>query len=200
MQFDYVLTLAYNIKIVRKYLMYFSFGMFASTISVVISRILTRRMGPSLLRNAYLLTTSVVFCSMGLFLLLAGPKLLDYILSSNLILKPDSYLLHMWRKNPIPLRLDFYLFNWTNPEEIHNSSTKPKFQEIGPYVFRETKEKVNITFHANNTVTFRQLRHWYFDERHTKGSLEDIFVTVNPILVVNAKYVSFANLFNQLGF
>jgi hypothetical protein len=36
----------------------------------------------------------------------------------------------------MPLTLDFYFFNWTNPEEIMNEGSKPNLVEMGPYRFK----------------------------------------------------------------
>ncbi|KAJ8978292.1 hypothetical protein NQ317_012663 [Molorchus minor] len=45
-------------------------------------------------------------------------------------------------ERPLPsLTMDIYLFNWTNAKDICNSSVKPKFEEVGPYTFKEVKEK-----------------------------------------------------------
>ncbi|VDL90380.1 unnamed protein product [Schistocephalus solidus] len=59
-----------------------------------------------------------------------------------------------------------YLFNITNRKEIL-AGAKPRVQEIGPYVYREKREKTNITFAGDNdysNVTFN-LRITYFLDR-----------------------------------
>ncbi|PSN44142.1 Protein peste [Blattella germanica] len=53
----------------------------------------------------------------------------------------------------------------------------------------EVHEKVNITWNENNTVTYKQLKRWYFDPENSKGSLEDN-VTMLNVLPVSAAYVS----------
>lgn len=57
-----------------------------------------------------------------------------------------------------------YLFNWTNPNQIHEyPKIKPNFNEIGPYVFQEVRERVGIEFdRSGNTVFFNQTRLWEF--------------------------------------
>lgn len=76
------------------------------------------------------------------------------------------------------------MFNWTNPQDLLDTSVKPRFQEIGPYVFNEVKEKVNITWNDNGTVSFLLRRDWHFNEEKSVGSLDDEIVTANPILLV----------------
>lgn len=41
-----------------------------------------------------------------------------------------------WKESPIPIYMDIFFFNWTNPQEvIQNITDKPSFVEMGPYVF-----------------------------------------------------------------
>ncbi|XP_025834421.1 protein peste isoform X3 [Agrilus planipennis] len=146
-------------------------------------------------RNAFLASLSVVLFGAGFTLLFLWQKILDMILSSQLVLGPDSQLYGLWHKTPVPLDLDLYLWNWTNPEDIYNSSAKFRFQQVGPYRYKETKEKVNITWHnENGTVSFRHLKRFYFDEEGSAGRLDDNITSINPIAISvthQAKYWGF---------
>jgi hypothetical protein len=42
----------------------------------------------------------------------------------------------MWKETPIPIYIDFYFFNWTNPEELLEENFKPALVELGPYRFK----------------------------------------------------------------
>ncbi|KAH8346006.1 hypothetical protein KR059_005253, partial [Drosophila kikkawai] len=53
----------------------------------------------------------------------------------GLKLKPGTDTYDSWLEAPIPIYLSFYMFNWTNPEEIRNPNVKPNFVEMGPYTF-----------------------------------------------------------------
>lgn len=78
--------------------------------------------------------------------------------------------------------MDFYFFNWTNPHEIRNSSTKPTFQQLGPYRFREFPDKTNISFDdIEFTVSYRKFSTYFFDAEASNGSLSDICTTVNMV-------------------
>lgn len=144
----------------------------------------------TILRLNLALSISILFLLFGLIFLLSHPQLIDHIIKSNLILKPDNNLFQIWHKNPIPLTIDFYFHNWTNPHEIHDNGKKPRFEQVGPYRFGETKEKVNITFNENNnTVTFRHLKYWYFDAENSNGTLQDVINTINPVLLVSTRRI-----------
>jgi hypothetical protein len=45
-------------------------------------------------------------------------------------------------------------------------------------------EKVNITWNPNHTVTYRQVRRWYFDHENSNGSLNDNVTMLNVVPVV----------------
>lgn len=94
----------------------------------------------------------------------------------------------MWRETPIPMYMEFYLWNFTNIEEVvaSNWQVKPKLEECGPYTYKEKHYKENVTFNDNNnTVTYFNKRVWHFDAEKTNGSLEDMISTINPIMAVN---------------
>lgn len=139
----------------------------------------------SILRLNVALASSLLLLLLGLLLLLTHSKLIEHITRSNLQLLPDSHLFGIWRRNPVPLTIDFYFFNWTNPHEVYDLTKKPRFVQLGPYRFDETKEKVNVTFNANDTVTFRHLKYWYFNPEMSNGDLSDLVNTINPVLLVS---------------
>lgn len=94
----------------------------------------------------------------------------------------------MWKSPPIPMTLDIYLYNWTNPEEFLNH-TKPNVVQCGPYVFVEKPDKVNITWHPeNSTVSYMKKSRFYFDEEKSKGSLDDVITSLNVVALVSTSH------------
>lgn len=127
---------------------------------------------------------SFLFISTGIILLTCWSFIYNAIVDTNFQLKPNNLAYQMWKKTPIQLNLDFYLHNWTNPYDIHNSSIKPRFEQVGPYRFIESREKSNIRWNDNDTVSFNILRHWQFSAESSNGSLDDTFVTIDPLPIV----------------
>jgi scavenger receptor class B, member 1 len=85
--------------------------------------------------------------------------------------------------------MDIYLFNWTNPDEIKNLSKKPKFQQLGPYRFREQPDKTNVKFDENNfVISYRKLSGFEFDAEGSNGSLSDVWTTVNMVAIGAGNY------------
>lgn len=78
-----------------------------------------------------------------------------------------------------------YLFNWTNAEEfVYPNYPKPVFEELGPYRFREFRDKVDLKFHEHNsTVSYKPISTYVFDEEGSNGSLDDIVININMVAI-----------------
>lgn len=94
----------------------------------------------------------------------------------------------MWKETPIPMYIEFYLFNWTNAKEVVNNwNVKPKFEECGPYTFSEHHIRVNVEWnHDNGTLSYQQKRIWKFLPERSNGSLNDKITNLNIIVATVA--------------
>ena len=109
----------------------------------------------------------------------------------ELVLRPDSEIYDTWKKPPVGPVTKIYFFNWTNPKEFRLGAA-PKFVEVGPYIYKEKWEKKNVTFHANATVSYETVKHYYFNQFKSKGLESDIIVTLNiPFVVSFVPKISF---------
>ncbi|XP_069695607.1 protein peste-like isoform X2 [Periplaneta americana] len=109
--------------------------------------------------------------------------------NEGMILSHGSKVYEMWSKPPVPINMDVYLFNYTNPGQLKEKDYKPHLVQMGPYRFREFHEKVDVVFNENHTVTYRQVRRWYHDAENSNGSLKDNVTTLN-VLPIAASAVS----------
>lgn len=96
---------------------------------------------------------------LGIITLIAGVLLssipwLDYFILKNLRLWNNTLSFHYWQRPGVIRLTKVYIFNVTNPDGFLMGE-KPKLVEVGPFVYREDMEKVNIQFHDNYTVTFQ---------------------------------------------
>lgn len=80
---------------------------------------------------------------------------LDYIIFRELKLWNGSLSYSYWQKPGVSRYTKVYIFNVTNPQGFLENGEKPKLVEVGPFVYREFMEKVNVKFHDNDTVTFQ---------------------------------------------
>ncbi|CAD6998341.1 unnamed protein product [Ceratitis capitata] len=146
-------------------------------------------------RKAWVFGFGTFFAVIGLVMLIFWKDIADSIKRNNLVLKVGSEAYNNWVEAPIPIYLEFHMFNWTNPEEIRNHEVKPHFVEMGPYVFLEKHLKQNITFYENNTVSYFEKRTWFFDEQLSGGSLDDMLTAAHVITATVADEMRHRNKF-----
>ncbi|XP_058819875.1 protein croquemort-like [Topomyia yanbarensis] len=128
------------------------------------------------------------------------PTLSSRMLRDKLVIKNGSVNYQNWIRTPIPMFLEIYMFNWTNPDELHRyPEVKPHFEEMGPYVFHEVHERVGLVWNNNNTVTFNQRRTWHFDQDLSKGFLNDTVTNLNVISLNVAYFMRDAGAVTKFG-
>uniref|UniRef100_K9J176 Putative plasma membrane glycoprotein cd36 n=1 Tax=Desmodus rotundus TaxID=9430 RepID=K9J176_DESRO len=92
-----------------------------------------------------LLVTSVTLLVARVF-----QKAVDQTIEKNIVLRNGSETFDSWKKPPLPVYSQFYFFNVTNPEEILRGEI-PRLEEVGPYTYREIRDKADIQFGDNGT-------------------------------------------------
>lgn len=112
------------------------------------------------------------------------PSLIKQQILKNVQIDPNSLSFGMWKEIPVPFYMSVYFFNVLNPEEVLQGQ-KPSVQELGPYVYREFRHKINITFNDNDTVSFLEHRSFQFQPDRSRGS-EDDYIVMPNILVNSA--------------
>lgn len=102
----------------------------------------------------------------------------------------DSQMFTEWKKPTLESNFDIYFYNWTNPNNLETADEKliekPILQQIGPYRFRERREKTRIQWNdRNSTVSYREKRTYHFVPHESNGSLDDIIVTLDVPAIVS---------------
>lgn len=104
-------------------------------------------------------------------------------LRKMMTLSPTSTSFGIWRETPIPMYLECFMFNISNVDDIlAGKNVTLKVVQMGPYVFKETHIKANITWNANSTVTFYNERWWHYEPEMSNGSLSDMVTSINPVI------------------
>ncbi|XP_054708652.1 scavenger receptor class B member 1-like isoform X2 [Uloborus diversus] len=135
-----------------------------------------------------LVASGLLTATLGFVLYITFPMLMESEIKKKLVLKEGSQSYEYWKDIPVPIYLEFYFFNVTNTEEVYNFTNKPILEEVGPYTFRESREKVNVTWRDNGTLSYKQIKRWYFQPDRTNGSLQDYITTLNvPMMAAAAK-------------
>ena len=85
--------------------------------------------------------------------------------------------------------MNFYFFNVTNAHQFtHNTSVRPHVRQIGPYVYREIRNKTEVErINDGTTLRYRQQKWFVFDANRSCGSENDTFTQINIPLVVSCR-------------
>ncbi|CAH2295738.1 scavenger receptor class B member 1 isoform X1 [Pelobates cultripes] len=122
----------------------------------------------------------------GTLLVFLVPVIMDQQVEKNVRIDPSSgFAFEMWRDLPVPFYMSIYIFEVVNHKEVVLGE-KPRVRERGPYVYREYKQKTNLTFHDNGTVTFIENRTFFFAPDKSVGSEDDYMIVPNIILLASS--------------
>lgn len=127
-----------------------------------------------------LLVTSVTLLVARVF-----QKAVDQTIEKNMVLQNGTKVFDSWEKPPLPVYIQFYFFNVTNPEEILQGEI-PLLEEVGPYTYRELRNKANVQFGENGTTISAVTNKAYIFERNQSvgDPTIDLIRTINiPLLV-----------------
>ncbi|XP_053136423.1 scavenger receptor class B member 1 isoform X2 [Hemicordylus capensis] len=120
----------------------------------------------------------------GVLMVVLVPGIIEEQVVKNVRLEPNGMAFNMWKDIPIPFFFSIHLFEVVNPKEVL-SGAKPVVNQRGPYVYREHRQKTNITFHDNGTISFVEYRRFFFEPSMTNGT-EDDYIVIPNILVLGA--------------
>lgn len=82
--------------------------------------------------------------------------LLLYITVQSLVLAKNSTALKFFTKPPLDPQLRVHIFNYTNAQRFLDGIDKKLIvKDVGPYVYTERAQKVNVTYNDNNTISYR---------------------------------------------
>ncbi|KAK5649342.1 hypothetical protein RI129_000371 [Pyrocoelia pectoralis] len=113
---------------------------------------------------------------------------------------PDSIKFNLWKEPPFDLLIRVYVFNVTNSVEFLEGTEKLRFEEIGPYVYKETLYNTNVTFNDNGTISFTPKRRLDFVREYSLGNPDvDRLLLPNLALLGISSALSEESMFIQLG-
>lgn len=114
----------------------------------------------------------------------------EYV-QSQIVLYNDSKNLEMWQNPSTKLLFKVYVFNYTNVNDYEAyRADRLRVEELGPYVYEETKSRVNVEVHEN-TVTYQEKKSYeWIGGRSDKDN----------VLVPNVPLMSSVAFVRDLGF
>ncbi len=114
-------------------------------------------------------------------------------IADNVKIAPGSQVYDQWKKPTLPIYLQIYTFSIVNPLEV--KAGKPPFvYQKGPYSYRESREKFNVTWGDNN-VNYNQITNYTFDPT---TSCEGCDPEKDTITSINIPYVALLERFKAI--
>ncbi|KAJ6644521.1 Sensory neuron membrane protein 1 [Pseudolycoriella hygida] len=138
------------------------------------------------------LIISIALVVVGALFAFTKPIILRGIIRWMYIARPGHYV--RWKhESKLKLTHKLYLWNITNPNEFATGTEKPNLKEVGPYVFRQYKRKVNSEDNdSDDTVSFNYWNIYYFKPDKTAPLTGDEMVTTfNPVIMSALVKLSF---------
>ncbi|XP_063898703.1 scavenger receptor class B member 1 [Helicoverpa armigera] len=137
-----------------------------------------------------LISTTFVLSMIGTIFFCFTNTINDAILSS-MVIRNNSLAYKIWRRPDVQPLMKVYLFNYTNWEQVKDrEEEKLKVEEVGPYVYSQQLERVNIEFNGDK-LSFQERNHFQFLADKSNGAHFDRVVVPNlPLLGVISKAVS----------
>ncbi|VVC86960.1 unnamed protein product [Leptidea sinapis] len=148
------------------------------------------------LGSVCLLIASIILAAWGF------PKIVGLQIQKSVQIENSSLMFEKWRKLPMPLTFNVYLFNVTNVQDI-NSGMKPLLQEVGPFVYKEYRERTILGYGENDTVRYTLKKTFVFDKEASGNLTDDVELTVinypymAAILTANSIMPSIVGLLNS---
>ncbi|XP_055318862.1 scavenger receptor class B member 1-like isoform X3 [Sitodiplosis mosellana] len=130
----------------------------------------------------------VVFLISGaVFFVMWFTELYNDSIVSSLVLAKNSTALHYFIQPPLNPQLKVHIFNYTNTERFLDGLDKKLIvKDIGPFVYTEKTQKVEVVYNDNNTISYRE--HRSFDFRPELSAAHQ-FV---PLIVPNVPFLTAA--------
>ncbi|CAH4036586.1 sensory neuron membrane protein 2-like isoform X1 [Pieris brassicae] len=127
-------------------------------------------------------------CALIISVLLAAwgfPSILKRQIQKSVQLDNDSMMFEKWRKIPFPLFFKIHVFNVTNVDAIMDGK-KPVLQEVGPFVYKEYRERTILGYGENDTIKYTMKKSFVYDQEASGSLSEEEEVTVINFSYMNA--------------
>lgn len=142
-----------------------------------------------------LIILSLLGIASGCIILLFHPY--ELLFNWKITFGEGGEIFEKWRKPEVDLYLKVYLFNVTNRDEyLDGRESKLRFQQVGPYVYKELFEHTDIVFNDNGTLSAKPVHPLNYIPEMSHGTEEDLVIMPNIALfsitnvMKDASYIS----------
>lgn len=137
---------------------------------------------------------SIASAALGIIILVLA-IVLGFVLFPNTVENKVKQELRLVRGTPVwnkwvdidsPILISFYIFNVTNPDQVEDGTEAPTLQELGPYIYRQRRQKIDPhSEDCKEVVTYEQKYTYWFDQDKSGDLTEkDLVNIVNVPFIV----------------
>ncbi|XP_073965146.1 uncharacterized protein [Choristoneura fumiferana] len=142
----------------------------------------------------FVLASAVVLLLAGITCAIFFGSWVRLFIDHELVLRPGSMTFEWWARPPVRPFVKVYVYNVTNADEFLNNGSKPVLDELGPYIYEQDWEKVNITDNENGTLSFHYKRTYTYRADLSGRSDDDAVVVPNiPMLAMESWWAGAAS-------
>lgn len=128
--------------------------------------------------------SSVLILALGIWAYMRLEPTMNIVAEKQLLIEPSKFSYKMWKDMPVTMYQSFTFFNLTNWQQVKSIGQKPRFVEVGPYIYRTTWSKSDISFSdEDRLINFAEKKQWIFQPHLSKGFEEDQIWTINTPLM-----------------
>ncbi|XP_030764300.1 scavenger receptor class B member 1-like isoform X2 [Sitophilus oryzae] len=123
-------------------------------------------------------------------------------INSLLVITDEAPTYEMWRSPTVKPYIKIYIFNYTNVERYEmRKDKKLHVEEIGPYVYYEKLERVNVRFNkVDGTVSYQEKRTYIFSPELSNGTKHDLVMVPNIPVLAGVSIAKHYNFFLRVSF
>lgn len=128
--------------------------------------------------------SSVLVIALGVWAYMKLEASMNIFAEKQLLIEPNKFSYKMWKDMPVSMYQSFTFFNLTNWNQVKAVGQKPRFVEVGPYVYRTIWTKSDVNFlDDEKLISFAEKKQWIFQPHLSKGSEDDQIWTINTPLM-----------------
>ncbi|KAL7044998.1 hypothetical protein ACKWTF_002130 [Chironomus riparius] len=125
----------------------------------------------------------------------------NQIIIQKIVLRNNSEMLDWYLNPPFSPIIKVYVFNYTNIEEFMSGTEKKiKITEVGPYVYEEPLQKINVQYNEDRITYFENRTHRFIPEMSGLLLENDTIIAPNIPLISAIPNVAKLSFFSKVGF
>ncbi|XP_074474870.1 lysosome membrane protein 2-like isoform X2 [Sebastes fasciatus] len=127
-----------------------------------------------------ILCASLLVVGIGLFVGQVFRNFMHNRLKKEIVLVEGSRVFGSWKSPPPPVYMEYFFFNVTNLDAFLQGA-KPEVMQVGPYTYREYRNKDNVTMGENDTTVsaYNTKSFVFMREKSVGDPAMDSITTVN---------------------